>query len=152
MLLETEIQKLENLLHSEHFEQVNTSISARGVDWHVEHSLKAINLMIEGLIQSNPELYSPSFNLGWRVVKFLNKIPRGKAKAPKYSDNTNEVIMANVEAELEKTKKLVLQVDNLPENAFIKHFAFGHLNVKATKKLMYIHTNHHIKIIEDILK
>ena len=37
-------------------------------------------------------------------------------------------------------------------NAYFRHLIFGNLNKKRTIRFLQIHTAHHLKIIQDILK
>jgi len=43
-------------------------------------------------------------------------------------------------------------LDSLKPGNFVIHPMFGHLNLKATKKMLKLHTRHHIDIINDIIK
>jgi hypothetical protein len=135
-----------------HNEKLNTAVSQASVGWHIQHSLLAALQIIQAVEKSNPENYRWKFNLSRAFVYTFNKIPRGSAKAPesvlpKEAINSDEM-KKNIE--LLKTRLGVLKT--LQPNHYFKHPYFGHLNVKAAIKMLKLHTNHHISIINDIIK
>jgi len=65
------------------FERLNPSISNSNIGWHIEHALMVINGIVETTAKSDPNQFRWSFNYRRWWVMLLNKIPRGKAKAPK---------------------------------------------------------------------
>lgn len=140
--LETKISKKEN--H-------NNDISKSNVGWHIEHILLTINLIIEEVRKSNPENYEWSFKLPRILVFATNKIPRGKAKAPKivvpktYDEQT-------LLEHLKITKFKIQELENLISDKYFNHPFFGNLKLYKTIKFLEIHTSHHLKIINDILK
>ncbi len=141
--LETKIQ---------HSEKMNNAVSKASVGWHIQHNLLVALQIIQAVEKSNPAEYEYKFNLKKTLVYALNKIPRGKAKAPervmpKEAVNADEL---NKQIQLLKTRLAVL--NNLPPASYFTHPIFGKLNVKATIKMLKIHTKHHIYIINDIIK
>ena len=107
----------------------NTNVSKSSVGWHIEHSLKTIDLIITACKKSDPSTYQWKFKLNrFLILDVLQKIPRGKGKAP----------------------KVVQPEGDMHENCYFFHPYFGNLNKKATEKFLALHTNHHLKIIEDI--
>ena len=64
-------------------DRVNPVISATSVGWHIDHSLLVINQIIKNVGLSDPKEYEWKFNMKKLIVFTLNKIPRGKARAPK---------------------------------------------------------------------
>ena len=135
-----------------HSEKINKIISAGSVDWHIHHCLLVGLQIIQAVEKSDPETYSWKFNMRKTSVYTLNKIPRGRAKAPE-SVLPNEQMSAGemkLTFELLKTRLQVLKTLH-PDNYF-KHPFFGNLNVKATIKMLKLHTKHHIGIINDIIR
>ena len=128
------------------------AISAANVGWHIDHSLLVFVRIITAMETSDPALYKSSFNLKKLLVYTFNKIPRGKAKAPKIvqptGDITTDKLLANVDAAFKKIKAL----NNLQRHHHFDHPYFGKLNLKETNKFLAIHTNHHLKIINDIMR
>ena len=135
-----------------HAETLNKAISLATVGWHIHHSLGAINWAGLSLMRSKPADFKPSFNLKRAYVFFTGKFPRGKAKAPKNSVETKVLTLDQIEKELANALRVLEKVDKLPANSFMKHPIFQELNRKQAKRFLHIHTEHHLKIIRDILK
>lgn len=148
---------LEHLLlqlesHLPNLDKTNFKVSNSTIGWQIDHCLLVINGIIGQLEISDPSKYQPK----WTFPKFLvfttGKIPRGKAKAPKVVIPTQVATQEELIAKLAAAKNNVLKLDTFSENQFFNHPFFKDLNVKQTEKFLVIHTKHHLKIIEDILK
>ncbi|OFY91000.1 MAG: hypothetical protein A3K10_09410, partial [Bacteroidetes bacterium RIFCSPLOWO2_12_FULL_31_6] len=135
-----------------HADATNPKISSKGVDWHIDHSLKVINGIILSLKKSNPSEYQWKFNVTRTYILIKGSIPRGKGKAPKSVVNDTTIILTDIENQLKEAKELILELDSLPKNSNFKHPYFGLLNLRMSKRFLKIHTNHHLKIIDDIIK
>ena len=61
MLLQKELNQLEKYTNS--FEEFKPSVSSKNVGWHVDHSLKVINSVINTLKESKPKNYKWKFNI-----------------------------------------------------------------------------------------
>ena len=132
--------------------QFNKAISEVSVGWHIEHSLLVIKQITATVAQSEPKLYKSKFNLS-RFFVFLSKtIPRGKAKAPKVVIPVEEITIETLQESLKNTYQAVAYLKDCQEHQYFMHPFFGQLNKKQTIKLLAIHTEHHLKIIRDILK
>ena len=140
--LETKIPNLE---------AYNPTVSKSNVGWHIEHSLLTIERIIEAVQKSNPDNYTWSFKLPRILVFTMNKMPRGRAKAPK-------VVVPNTydkQTLLEHLKIVTLkiqEIENISPDKYFDHPFFGNLKLKKAVKMIEIHTNHHLEIINDILK
>ncbi len=134
------------------FETVNLNISKSTIGWQIDHSLRVINGVISMLKKSNPEDYKWKFNFPRTIVFFVNRIPRGKAKAPKTVQSKGNIDKNDLINQIETAKILILDLDKLHKKSNFKHPYFDVLNLKQTIKFLNIHTNHHLKIINDILK
>jgi hypothetical protein len=132
-------------------EDYNPEISKSNVGWHIEHILLTIKMIIEAVEKSNPADYTWSFKLSRIVVFTMNKIPRGRAKAPK-------VVVPKTYDEqtlLEHLKIVTLKIQGLEKMSSDKYFDhpyFENLRLNKTIKFLEIHTKHHLEIINDILK
>lgn len=145
------IAQLESKI-AEH-ETVNLEASAGSVGWHIEHSLKTIDQIVTACKASNPSVYKWKFNFKrFLIVDVLNKIPRGKVKAPKLVRPEGEISKESLELSFKNLKDNLEDWKQLDKNAYFQHPFFDELNKKATEKFLVLHTNHHFKIINDILK
>ena len=132
--------------------QSNQAISEVAVGWHIEHSLLVIKQITSTVAQSEPKLYKSKFNLS-RFVVFLTKtIPRGKAKAPKVVIPVDEITIETLQESLKNTYQAITYLKDCEEHQYFMHPFFGQLNKKQTIQFLAIHTEHHLKIVRDILK
>ncbi len=131
---------------------LTSSISASSVGWHIEHTLLTINAIIEALKRSDPSQYKWEFSFPKILVFTLNKIPRGRAKAPGQVQPKINFDRATLAAHIEKTRTHLKELDSVSANHYFEHPYFGKLNLKPTLKFLGIHTQHHIDIINDIIK
>jgi hypothetical protein len=129
----------------------NESISQATVGWHVEHSLLALIKMISAVEHSNPADYKWKFNIKRIVVLTMGKIPRGRAKVPESVKPAAEMNLANITGLFEKAKQKTELFEKLPRNKFFTHPVFGDVRLRQAERVIVIHTDHHIKIINDIL-
>ena len=148
--LNNSIKELENNLSV--FDKKNEIISKATVGWHIEHSLKVLSQIIGAVEQSAPENYKWKFNLNRLIFLGFNFIPRGKGKAPKTVLPEGEITTSALKTHLEQVKELINKIDLLKPNSHFKHPYFGDLNLQQTKKFIVLHTNHHLKIIKDIIR
>jgi hypothetical protein len=134
------------------YNQSNKAISEVSVGWHLEHSLLVIKQITATVAQSEPKLYKSKFNVK-RFFVFLTKtIPRGKAQAPKVVIPVDEITIETLQASLKNTYQAITYLKDCEEHQYFMHPFFGQLNKKQTIKFLAIHTEHHLKIIRDILK
>ena len=132
-------------------EQKKESVSLVTVGWHIEHSLMALIKMVSAVEHSNPADYKGKFNLKRSIVLTLGKIPSGKAKAPEAVKPGEEINMANITGLLAKAKQKAELFEKLSADKFFTHPVFGDVRIKQARRVIAIHTQHHIKIINDIL-
>ncbi len=138
--------------HTEHKDKLDSNVSAVSVGWHIAHITLVVKQIVEQVNKSNPVEYKWKFNKSRFFVFTLGKIPRGKGKAPK----AVQVEKVPEKDELEKYIDFALEkfkiLDTLNASQHFIHPYFGMLHVKATKRMLHIHTNHHMRIIRDIIK
>ena len=130
---------------------INPKISTSSVGWHIEHSLLTIDVIIEALKRSDPSDYKWTFSFTKILVFSMNKIPRGRAQSPAAVRPRNAVSIDTLKNHLYTSTKKMQELQTLRPNNYFVHPFFGKLNVKPAIKFIEIHTEHHIKIIEDIL-
>ena len=107
---------------------------------------------MQAVEKSDPENYRWKFNLNKSFVYTFNKIPRGKGKAPESVKPKKLMDTAEMQKTFELLKERLSLLGTLHPNNYFKHPYFGDLNVKATIKMLKLHTKHHIGIINDIIK
>lgn len=151
------IQKLQSLLsqlesHVTHSDKLNIDISSASVGWHIEHSLMTIEKISKAIIKSDPTAYKWSFRISRFIVFALNKIPRGKAKAPSVVQPISSATQDELIQHVSSIKELIPKLEKLESNKFFSHPYFGDLKLKKAIQCLEIHTQHHMKIIEDIVK
>ena len=132
-------------------EQKKESVSQVTVGWHLEHSLLALIKMISAVEQSNPADYKWKFSVKRSVVFALGKFPRGRAKAPESVKPGEEITRSNIIGLIAKAKQKAELFEKLSKDKFFKHPVFGDVRVKQARRIITIHTHHHIKIINDII-
>ena len=148
-LLQTELSELEKAI--EKSDKLAVKISSSNVAWHIDHSLKVINRVCNFLITSEPSDYKWKFNK-WRLIIFLKgTIPRGKARAPKQVQPPENIEIVSLKSQLKEVQELLNIIKKLPSKSYFNHHIFGKLHLKKTIRFLEIHTNHHIKIINDII-
>lgn len=146
--LKTLVNQLESYIAN--YEKVNPAVSQSSIGWHIDHSLMVINGIIDELKKSNPKQYKWRLNWNRIFIQSINKIPRGKAKAPKVVQPATAATAAKLISMLEIAKNNVVDLESLHANSFFTHPYFGDLNLKKTLWFLNLHTNHHLKIIKDI--
>lgn len=134
-----------------YYKNVNLKVSKSSVGWHLDHILKVINKVNEIIKKSKPTEFKKEFS-GLRLFTFtLGFFPRGKAQSPKRVLPPEIIIKEDIESQLATAQEHLKNFDNLESNQFFSHPFFKDLNKKQTQKFLRLHTNHHLKIIEDIL-
>ncbi|MFY7739113.1 MAG: DUF1569 domain-containing protein [Flavobacterium sp.] len=148
------LQKLISQLESKipFREKTNSSVSNSNVGWQIEHSLKTIYQITLAVKNSNPQEYQWKFNKSKLFISILGFIPRGKAKAPKVVLPDENITEESLLSNLQKVKSALQEWDSFDKNAYFPHPFFGNLNKKSTEWFLNLHTNHHLKIINDICK
>jgi hypothetical protein len=125
-------------------------VSKRGIDWHIDHSLKIIIAVCDTLQNSNPEEYKKKFNFTKFVIFIVGFFPRGKVKSPKPFNNLEKISLIDLENQFKIASEKIQNIENLPAKANITHPIFGSLKRDETIKFLCMHTRHHYKIMKDI--
>jgi hypothetical protein len=146
--------KLLNELESKipNSKRLNLSVSKSSVGWHIEHTLMTTIEIIKALKNSKPQNYKWKFNLTRMYIYAINKIPRGKGRAPESVLPKGTIVADNLIKNTQVAKLKVEELSDLHSNNYFEHPYFGKLNLKPSIKFLKIHTKHHIKIINDIIK
>ncbi len=148
--LESLIQQLENQISNASIS--NLSVSHSSVGWQIEHSLLTIKLITEQLKKSDTGQYKWTFNIGRMLILTMQKIPRGKANAPKIVVPKEDITSESLKETIRQTRESIQVLNTLQKNHYFEHPYFGKLNVQQTMRFLHTHTKHHLAIIHDILK
>jgi hypothetical protein len=132
---------------------VNPAVSKKGIYWHVDHSYRILEDVPEILRESKKEDFKPKSTLIKWVVMTFKWIPRGRGKSPKYVlPDENHLTKEDIASRAEHAYQHINTIPELPEWSHFRHPLFGSLNRDETIKFLKIHTNHHLKIMKDIVK
>lgn len=136
--------------HIPHHKKMNDKVSHSTIGWQLDHSLLVINAVIGQLKSSNPEFYKWKFKWIRTFIRVTNKIPRGKVRVPKSVKPIDIATIEELKAKLEHARQNISALETLHKNCYFTHPFFGDLNLKSTIWFLKLHTNHHLKIIDDI--
>jgi len=130
----------------------NKMVSEANVGWHIMHSCLVITSITEAIMKSDPSLYKKKFSWKAFFVLLFNKIPRGKAKAPSFTQPASEVSSDMVMQQIADARKSAELLLTLNKNKYFTHPIFGDLQLRTAIRFLYVHSYHHEKIIRDILQ
>jgi hypothetical protein len=133
-------------------DQFNPKVSNKGTYWHLDHSLQVLHAILKALTNSNPRDYQPKFSLPKLMIMTIGFIPRGKGRAPKHTIPAGKISEEELFSALEKIKEATKNLNDLSKKNNFRHPLFGCLNLNDAIKFMRIHTQHHLKIMRDIVK
>ncbi|WP_299314091.1 DUF1569 domain-containing protein [uncultured Aquimarina sp.] len=131
---------------------VNANVSEVPIAWHLDHSLKVINKIHDVLKSSDSTVYEKRFNLVRSFSFTFGFIPRGRGESPGSVLPPNDIKTEDILSQLEIARENLSELSSLELNANFIHPVFGQLNKKQAKRFLKIHTKHHLKIIQDILR
>jgi len=150
MFLNKEIKTLKEMIN--HSKVKELEVSSNGIDWHIDHTLKAILVVSKILKKSDPSKYQRKYNLLRSVIFISGKIPRGKGKAPRSVLPPENILKKDLHHQFDEAVKALNEIENMPANSNFKHPYFGQLDLRLSMRFLDIHTNHHLKIMNDILR
>ncbi len=148
--IKKQLSELANQIQNQ--ETINTLVSKSSIGWHIEHTLLVMNITIESIKESNPVNYKKTFNFKRIIVFVLNKIPRGKIRAPKAVQPKEDFTIDSLKEHIEKSKLNLEKLNALNSSYYFDHPFLGHLKLNSTIKFIKLHTQHHINIINEIIK
>jgi hypothetical protein len=130
----------------------NQMVSEANVGWHIMHSCLVITSITKVITASDPALYKKKFSWKAFFVLLLNKIPRGKAKAPSFTQPSSEISEDIILKHIDEARKSASLLLTTGKSKYFTHPIFGDLRVPTAIKFLYVHSYHHEKIIRDILQ
>ena len=144
------------LLQIEHHipskEAADGTISKSNVGWQLDHSLKVFNRVSTILEKTEPNKFKKDFNMPRSVLFRLGWLPRGRAKAPQQVVPPEIILEEDLISQLKTAKTHLENIKSVDDKAFFIHHIFGYLSKAKTIRFLEIHTKHHLKIVNDILK
>jgi hypothetical protein len=146
--LRKQLDELESYIP--HLEVRNDAISASTVGWQIEHDLLVISSVIEGVKRSDPAAYKWQFKPLKYVVLWRGVIPRGKVGAPKLV-TPGEITQDTLQAHIILCRQRLVELEQVEAGNYFTHPFFGDLKKKETFRFLYVHTEHHLKIIREML-
>ena len=151
------MNKINNLLNNleaqiENYSSLNKTISEGNVGWHIVHSCLVINSVCGAVLKSDASKFIKKFSFKAFLVLLLNSFPRGKAKAPSFTMPSEELSPTSILKSIQAARASIEALSKADKNQYFTHPIFGDLNTGQTFKFLGVHTNHHLKIIKDILK
>ena len=130
----------------------NIEVSEAVVAWHMDHIFLVVNQVSKALEQSDERNYNTKFNIKRAYVFTFNTMPRGKATAPEAARPKDNIDSITLQMHYDQALTTVDKLSNLPEKKHFNRPVLGTMNRDKTIKFLTIHTEHHLKIIRDILK
>lgn len=130
----------------------NPEVSEAAVSWHIDHIFLVVNQIYKTLEQSEESNYKSEFNIKRAYVFTFNTMPRGIATSPESVRPKENVDIDTIQIHYDQALTTVEKFSDLLEKKHMNHPVFGTINRDKTIKFLTIHTEHHLKIIRDILK
>jgi hypothetical protein len=134
-----------------HLAKKNETVSKVSIGWQLDHTLRVINSIVKTLETSDPKAYQSKFSfLGFIFITF-KFLPRGKAKAPKRVLPEDVISAQDLKRRVGFAKENLEKLNEIDSNCHFPHPYFGSLKLEKAKKFIAIHTEHHLKIVREIL-
>ena len=147
--LEKELNVIESYFSQR--EVTNKAVSQADVAWHLDHILKTINRISKDLISSDPDGFTPRFNVQRVMIHTTGIIPRGVAQSPPGTVPPDVILPDSLRLQLARARENLNSISALEEGAYFAHPVFDHLDRDQARRFIQIHTRHHLKIIREIL-
>lgn len=124
-------------------------------EWSVMQQIEHVCLVSNGLFFSlNRSKGDKSADKSLKKMAFFKArfIPRGAVKAPDFVAPNPDSTPQSVSKLLDNFEAGISEVEKAPENKTSKHPLLGLLSPQETLDFVSIHTEHHLKIVREILK
>jgi hypothetical protein len=130
----------------------NLEVSEAAVAWHIDHIFLMVNQLHKALKYSDESNYKAESNATRDYVFTNNTLPRGKVTAPESVSPKGTITSNTLQMHYDEALATVEKLPMLAEKKHFNHPILGTMNRDETIKFLTIHTEHHLKIIRDILK
>ena len=122
---------------------------------HIDHTIKVAASIVNRLLQADAPRGERSLTFVGRLVLLFGWIPRGIGKAPARVVGT-PCSAADLRASIDKLEGKIdlITAEHLDDarGGIVPHPRFGDLVPSVALRFTAIHTRHHLRIVEDILK
>ena len=135
-----------------HYLAQNSNVSEGNVGWHIIHSCLVITSVTKSILNSYPSHFKKKFSWKAFLVLLLAKFPRGKAKAPSFTQPAGEITSDMVLEHIKEARKSANLLLTANKKQYFTHPIFGDLQLPSAIRFLYVHSYHHEKIIRDILE
>ena len=147
--LNKQLSELET--RTEDFDITVDSVSSASIGWHLEHAFLVINGVVDTLVDSDPVKFKRKFNFARLYCFALKKFPRGKVKAPRPVRPEENRDKDQLVEHLKLTRANIQRFATADEIKFFRHKIFGDLRLDKTIFFLELHTEHHLKIVREIV-
>jgi len=128
------------------------TVSGWSVGQQIEHTLSALSAMSVALRRGRNEADGRRPNRFLALVLESGTIQRGRVKAPSAMLPSDHPDKKNLQRLILKTRNRISILGGLPPQASFVHHILGPMHRDEALQFMSIHTEHHLKIIRDILR
>jgi len=149
MHLEAHFEKIK--YYFPHLDARNEKVSKVDVAWQLDHSLQVLIEVSKAILASDPQAYQAQFNLRFELLSLLNWFPRGKGKAPKAVVPQEKSTAEGLSTKLAEAKQLLKQLEDLSDKHYFDHPLFGQIKKQRALRFLEMHTEHHLKIVREII-
>ena len=122
---------------------------------HLDHSVKVTASIINRLLDREAPRGDGGMSATGRIVLAVGRIPRGRGKSPERLRGAR-IGAAELHAGLTKLEGKIdeLEASHLADTrgAIVPHPRFGDLRPSQALRFAAVHNDHHLRIIEDILR
>ena len=128
-LLRAEFMEIESMIS---YRDVGTpEVSEANVAWHLDHTLKVINNIVDTLNASDPNLFESDINMARTFVWSTGKIPRGRGKAPASALPPDSISTSDLYLQIERAKKNIELIASIQDDQYFVHSVFGNLEAQS---------------------
>jgi len=136
---------------SEHSAVRVPHVSSWSIGMHVQHCVLAAVGICRVLESSRAPPPRTWRTLVGRFVLWRGRLPRRRATAPPVTVPEVELSSTQLEALLGGAASVLEQARALPADSWFGHFALGTLRRDEALRFIDVHTNHHLRIVAEIL-
>jgi len=127
------------------------AVSGWSVGQQIEHALLTIRGVVGELSRGAGRHEPAKPTLIGRIILLAGRIPRGRGEAPLTVLPRSAPEPAELSALLAKSRESLVRLAAVENDNTFFHPRFGRLNKAQSIRFLWIHTDHHLRIIRDII-